>query len=173
MTLLNGAPSQWGSVQYGKWQAPPHSSATQGYHKGWGGVCGQPHHEAPRRVPSLRVKRNEEPPPELSACRPRNWHSGHSEWTRPTTREAVIIHTTKNFNCPSLSHLFLRGWGSSSLEILTLLLMCNPRFFQMGTPLPKICGKGFLEMDWVEASVRLFPREDPWILTCSPEFQYS
>ena len=53
---------------------------------------------------------------------------------------------TKKFLFLSSSRLCLMGWGSSSLEILQVCSCADPGSSQLGTPVAKMCCRGFLEV---------------------------
>ena len=58
---------------------------------------------------------------------------------------------TKKFHFLSSSCLCLRGWGSSSLEILQVCSCAEPGSLQLGIHVAKRCRIGFLEVDRVPA----------------------
>ena len=75
--------------------------------------------------------------------------SGHPHSAQETTEMRSLHQSgreTKKFLILSSSRLCLKGWGSSSLDILQVCSCAEPGSSQLGTPVAKRCCRVFLEV---------------------------
>ena len=75
--------------------------------------------------------------------------SGHPQSAQESSEMRSLhqrVRETKKFLCLSSSRLCLKGWGSSSLELLQVCSCADPGSSQLGTPVAKRCCRGFLEV---------------------------
>ena len=75
--------------------------------------------------------------------------SGHPHSAQESTEMRSLHQSgreTKKFLVLSSSRLCLKGWGSSSLDILQVCSCAEPGSSQLRTPAAKRCCRGFLEV---------------------------
>ena len=94
---------------------------------------------------------------------------GHPHSAQESTEMRSLhqrVKETKKFLSLSSSRLCLKGWGSSSLEILPVCSCADPGSSQLGTPVAKRCCRGFLEVYRVVEDVKARKVSKVYINVC-------